>query len=164
MTDDFAEDLAPPSLLILEWQDKGDWIEVQAAYNTPEWPCPRCGTLTERVHDRRIQRKRDQVDGEKPVWLVLQKRRFRCTACGAVFVEPDLLCGPRRRSTQRLRALLREAVLAHPVKHVALTQQVSRVAVYRALHEGSSNTENSSAARKAAEPSLGAVESLHSSG
>ncbi len=136
MTDDFAGDLARPSLLILEWLDKGDCIEVQAAYNTPESPCPRCGTVTERVHDRRVQRKRDQVDGDKPVWLVLQKRRFRCTACGAVFVEPDLLCGPRRRSTQRLRALLRDAVLASPVKQVALRQRVSRVAVYRALHEG----------------------------
>ena len=149
MADRSRNDIRQP-LQVLLWEDRGEWIEVKAAFTASESPCPRCGTLTERIHDRRIQRKRDQAVGEKPVWLVLEKRRFRCAACGAVFTEPDLLCGPRRRSTQRLRALLREAVLVTPVKQVAQLQQVTRIAVYRALHEGSSNAETASAAGEAA--------------
>lgn len=129
------DDVGSPLLRVLHREELSEQIEVTAEFVTSEATCPRCGTVTDKVHDRRTQRKRDEAEDMKPVWLSLQKRRFRCTNCGAVFTEPDPLSGPRRRSTQRLRATLREAASENAVKQVARVQQVSRVTVYRALNE-----------------------------
>ena len=129
------ESLTSPFLRVLRTEERDDQIQVTAEFVAQEVTCPRCGSPTTKVHDRRIQRKRDQAEDMKPVWLSLEKRRFRCGNCGSVFTEPDPVAGPRRRSTQRLRAALRQSVAESPVKQVARLQQVSRVAVYRALHE-----------------------------
>jgi transposase len=122
-------------LRILSSEDHGDHIEVMAEFVNDQAICPRCGAATQHVHDRRTQRKRDEASGRKPVFVVLKKRRFHCGSCGNIFTEPDPLCGSRRRTTQRLRAAIREAVVQGGVKRAAKVMNVSRVAVYRTLRE-----------------------------
>ena len=134
-TNNVMDSVASPVIRVLRREEGDDQIEVSVEFVTAEATCPRCGAVTNKVHDRRTQRKRDQAEELKPVWLLLEKRRFRCGNCDHVFTEQDPLCGPRRRSTERLREALRDAVTGNPVKHVARLQQVSRVAVYRAMHE-----------------------------
>jgi transposase len=72
--------------------------------------CPRCGTLSTSVRSRYQRSVADTPIGGRPVWLILQVRRFNCRTddCPArTFVEqiPGLTARRRRRS-QPLHDLL----------------------------------------------------------
>jgi len=76
--------------------------------------CPDCGTVTDRVHSRRMMAVRDLPFGRP--WLVRwDKRRLFCDVrrCPRrTFVERSTQLGPRQRLTGRLRAALERAVSA----------------------------------------------------
>ena len=75
--------------------------------------CPRCGTVSERVHDRVVTRPRDVRHGSGEVDLFLEKRRL---ACGngdcpqGTFTEWAPQIPPRCRITRRLLDHCGEAV------------------------------------------------------
>jgi transposase len=108
---------------------------VEVAYRKGKAQCPGCGRWTPKVHSTRLQRKRDRRLWDKPVYLVLHKRRFRCWGCGKVFTEPDPVFGPRRRSTQRFREYLGREALQQTVRHVANKEGVGEGLVRRSLTE-----------------------------
>ena len=62
--------------------------------------CPVCGKLTDKVHDYRMQRIKELSAFEKPVVLVLRKRRYACS-CGKRFAEPNSFLPKYQRMTQR---------------------------------------------------------------
>lgn len=105
------------------------WIRVQVEYRSGEAPCPWCGAMTGRVHSRRVQMKRDLRLWHKPVYLVLRKRRFRCSGCGKVFSEPDPVCGMRRRTSERFRSYLGREALDQTVRQVARKEGVGETLV-----------------------------------
>lgn len=119
--------LGMPELRILWQRELEDHIEVGVMYRLERVTCPRCGRANSKEHDRRVQRKRDRRLRDKPVLLMLVKRRFRCYACGKVFMEPDEVFGTRKRSSRRFREYL---------GHEALHQTVSRVARKEGVGEG----------------------------
>lgn len=90
-------------LIVLGVKETAKWIEVVAQYQREEADCPGCGRSTWQVHQWHLQRKRDAKLWRKEVWIALFKRRFRCRSCRKVFMESDPVCGPRRRTTSRLR-------------------------------------------------------------
>ena len=106
-------------------------VEYRAAYAA----CPFCGERTPKVHSVRPQRKRDRGLWGKPVFLLLNKRRFRCLRCGKVFSEPDPVFGTRRRSSQRFREYLGEEATSQTVRHVARREGVGEGLVRRCLTE-----------------------------
>ncbi len=65
--------------------------------------CPGCHGQCDQLHDCRERVKRDLSLRGYSVKLVVLKRRFRCPTCKKPFTEPDEACGPRRRTTSRLR-------------------------------------------------------------
>jgi transposase len=69
------------------------------------------------------------------VILTLEKRRFRCLACGTVYTEPDEVFGPPRRSTKRLREYLGERARYQTVSRVAQEEAVSESLVRRCFTE-----------------------------
>jgi len=67
--------------------------------------CPACRTLTQQVHDYRIQRVKDSpIHGKSVVWIY-RKRRYRCPCCGKRFYERNYLLPKWHRITNRLVAL-----------------------------------------------------------
>ena len=72
----------------------------------PDAACPRCGTPSSRVKERRTQRVRDALSYERPTTLVWAKRRFGCDTPGCVgkFTESTGAVVPRRRATAPLCA------------------------------------------------------------
>jgi transposase len=79
-------------------------LSVWARISRPA-ACPRCGTVSERVHDRVVTRPRDVRHGSRGVDLFLEKRRL---ACGngdcpqGTFTEWVPQVPPRCRITRRL--------------------------------------------------------------
>ena len=95
--------LGLPEVRVVREEETEKEITVEVRYRAPRAPCPWCGQETPKVHSVRSQRKRDRRLWDKPVFLILHKRRFRCLRCRKVFSEPDQLFGVRRRSSRRFR-------------------------------------------------------------
>jgi transposase len=81
--------------------------------------CPHCSQPSERVHDCRERRKRDLSIRGYQVQLIVLKRRYRCACCRKTFTEPDEACGPRRRTTCRLREAIGRQATRQPVASVS---------------------------------------------
>ena len=56
---------------------------VTARARAPEAACPRCGTVSRRVHSRYSRTLADAAVGGRPVAIVLAVRRFFCAAPAA---------------------------------------------------------------------------------
>ena len=87
------------------------------------------------MHSTKAQWKRDRRLRDKPVFLVLRKRRFRCLDCGKVFTEPDPVFGVRRRTSQRFRSYLGQEAIHQTVRHVARKEGVGEGLVRRCFTE-----------------------------
>jgi transposase len=134
-SDAITVQLGLEGLVVLEAREEADRIEVAAEYEQQEAACPRCQRLSWQVHQRRKQRKRDLHLWDKPVWLYLWKRRFRCRTCRKVFTEDDPACGPRKRTTRRLRTEIARQSQEATVKAVSRWHGVSEGLVQRSWLE-----------------------------
>jgi len=110
-------------------------IEVAVIYLRDKATCPRCGKVTTKEHDRRLQCKQDRRLRDKVVFLRLMKRRFRCLWCNKVFTEPDEVFGSRRRSSHRFREYLGREALHQTVKRTAQKERVGEGLVRRCVAE-----------------------------
>jgi len=127
--------LGLPELRVVgEVETEGE-IRVEVEYRRESAACPGCRQRTPKVHSKSIQRKRDRRLWDKPVYLILHKRRFRCLSCGRVFTEPDPVCGVRRRTSERLRQQLGREAIEQPVRHVAQKEDVGETLVRRCVTE-----------------------------
>lgn len=137
MQDDcIAVALGLPQLRILWQKELEDHFEVTVVYRRGEAICPRCGRVTTKEHDRRLQRKQDRRLRDKAVFLNLMKRRFKCYYCGKVFTEPDEVFGSRRRSSYRFREYLGGEALHQTVRRTAQKERVGEGLVRRCVAEG----------------------------
>jgi len=133
--DCIAVELGLPQLRILWQRELEDHFEVKVIYCRGEATCPRCGGVTTKEQDRRQQRKQDRGLRDKVVFLMLIKRRFRCTFCGKVFTEPDEVFGLRRRSSYRFREYLGQEALHQTVRRTAQKEKVGEGLVRRCVAE-----------------------------
>ena len=109
-------------------------IEVQVRARKESEACPKCGEESSKVHDIRKRVKRDiQLRGYQ-VYLILQKRRFRCARCRRPFTEADSACGRYKRTTERFRNQIAEQACQRPLTHVAQEVQVGPRFVHGCLH------------------------------
>jgi len=87
----------------VEQDEKQIVLNVRMKRRTQE--CPACRTLTDQVHDYRLQRVKDSpIQGKMVIWQY-RKRRYRCPCCGKRFYESSYLLPKRHRITNRLAAL-----------------------------------------------------------
>jgi len=127
--------LGLPGLRVVRHREEETCIVAEVAYQAQKAQCPGCGRWTPKVHSTRPQRKRDRRLWDKPVYLVLHKRRFRCWGCGKVFTEPDPVFGLRRRSTRRFREYPGGEALHQTVRHLARKEGVGEGLVRRSVTE-----------------------------
>jgi len=133
--DCIAVALGLPQLRVLWQKELEDHFEVTVINRRGEATCPRCGGVTTKEQDRRQQRKQDRRLRDKVVFLMLIKRRFRCTFCGKVFTEPDEVFGLRRRSSYRFREYLGQEALHQTVRRTAQKEKVGEGLVRRCVAE-----------------------------
>jgi transposase len=127
--------LGLPEVRTEECRQEGETLVVTVRYRCMSRPCPGCGRETSHVHQYHRQSKGHAALWGRAVVLELRKRRFRCWGCGRVFMEPDEVCGWRRRSTRAFRHVLATGCRAATVKAVAEGAGVSEASVRRAFSE-----------------------------
>lgn len=120
---------------VIREEETPDEIRVEVEYRVQDIICPRCGQRVLKVHSTKMQRKRDRRLWDKPVFLIIRKKRYRCLNCKKVFTEPDLVCGLRRRTSRRFRCHLGQRAIQQPVRHVAKEEGVGEALVRRCVTE-----------------------------
>lgn len=81
------------------------YFEVRFRMKRIAHECPQCRTLTNIVHDYRLQSVKDIPFQAKPVRWVYEKRRYRCPLCGKRFYEKNYLLPRFHRITNRMAML-----------------------------------------------------------
>lgn len=95
--------------------------------------CPCCSKQTKQIHDYRMQRIKDLPFQFKDCYLVLKKRRYRCS-CGKRFFEKyDFLARYQQRSTRLTKYIANELRNSVSMKSVAQKANVSTSTVSRIL-------------------------------
>lgn len=100
--------------ILYRFEVKRERVDLYVGRPRKEAVCPQCGERTRQVHQR--SRRWRQVlhswHEDRPVYLRIRPRRFRCQACGKVFTEryPDLGRWSRRtgHADRRLLRVLAE--------------------------------------------------------
>lgn len=80
-------------------------IEIYLSVRVKAHQCPCCGKTTEQIHDYRQQWVKDISGFGKQVYIILRKRRYRCT-CGKRIVEKNTFLPRYKRITGRLAAFV----------------------------------------------------------
>jgi transposase len=95
--------------------------------------CPCCGQTTKRIHDYRFQTIKDLPLQMKHCYLILKKRRYRCS-CGKRFYEKyKFLARYQQRTTRLTKYIVNELRNSISLKSVAQKANVSIYTVLRIL-------------------------------
>jgi transposase len=86
---------------IMDVIHKPSHIELKFRMRKIEHECPQCHTITNIVHDYRLQKVKDIPFQGKPVHWLYEKRRYRCPLCGKRFYERNYLLPKFHRITNR---------------------------------------------------------------
>ena len=94
--------------------------------------CPCCGTMTDRIHDYRLQKIKDLPSLGKKVNLLLRKRRYICPSCHKRFYEQvDFLPKYHRMTSRVINEVLMLLASTHSFKSVAQQLNLSPSTVVR---------------------------------
>lgn len=76
----------------------------QISFHLPrrQHECPKCGCLTDKVHDYRVRKLHDLPLLGQALILLYKRRRYVCPMCGKRFPEPFSLAGAKQQMTARL--------------------------------------------------------------
>ena len=102
MTDYTSKLLNLEDVIITNVENISDQLHISIELPRRKHTCPCCGTVTDRVHDYRMQVIKD-VPLARDTFLHLRKRRYRCD-CGKRFFEINTFLPRYYRVTTRLIA------------------------------------------------------------
>lgn len=91
--------------------------------------CPRCGIVSQRVHQRQRRQVRDVAISGRHCLLEFTQRRFQCKWCARPFTESFTSIAPWRRQTRRYERYLFECCRGQSLAAVARQEGLSYEAV-----------------------------------
>ena len=100
--------------------------------------CPRCQTKSHRVHQNHRYLVKDLPWGEKPVFLEINRRQFKCEKCRKPFSEDLDFIRKRRTYTKRLANQIVQEVLENDIHSVAKKRVVTTEEIERMLKDAAS--------------------------
>lgn len=99
--------------------------------------CPRCGTKSRRLHQNHRYIVKDLPFGEKPVFLEINRRQFKCIQCRKPFTEELDFVRKKRSYTKRLAEKTLQEVLEKNIHSVAKAGIVTTEEIERMLKDAS---------------------------
>jgi transposase len=121
--------------VISQRQHEGIGIIFQIEPIRKESVCPRCRTKSYRVHQNHRYIVKDLPWGEKPVFLEINRRQFKCEKCRKPFSEDLDFIRKRRSYTKRLATQTIEEVLKNDIHSVAKKGVVTTEEIERMLKD-----------------------------
>lgn len=99
--------------------------------------CPRCGTKSHRLHQNHRYIVKDLPFGEKPVFLEINRRQFKCEECKKPFSENLDFVSQKRTYTKRLAHKIIQEVVENDIHSVADQGIVTTAEIERMLKDAS---------------------------
>lgn len=121
--------------VISQRQHEGIGIILHIEAIGKESICPRCGTKSHRVHQNHRYIVKDLPWGEKPVFLEINRRQFKCEKCRKPFSEELNFIRKRRNYTKRLATQIIQEVLESDLHSVAKKRVVTTEEIERMLKD-----------------------------
>jgi transposase len=118
-------------------QQPGIGIILQVESIQRESHCHHCGTKSNRLHQNHRYVVKDLSWGEKPVFLEINRRQFKCKKCGKPFSEKLDFVNNRRTYTKRLADTIIKSVLSSDIHSVAKQGVVTTEEIERMLSDAS---------------------------
>jgi transposase len=87
--------------------------------------CPKCGAITDKLHQNYQLTLRDIDWGEKNIYLRVNRRQMRCEGCGQKFREELELVNKKRNYTKRFAQKIIQEVIESDIKNVAQRNKLS---------------------------------------
>ena len=115
----------------------GIGIILQVESTHKESHCHHCGTKSNRLHQNHRYVVKDLSWGEKPVFLEINRRQFKCKKCGKPFSEKLDFVSNRRTYTKRLANTIIKSVLSSDIQSVAKQGVVTTEEIERMLSDAS---------------------------
>jgi transposase len=110
-------------------------LQVESIHK--ESHCHHCGTKSNRLHQNHRYVVKDLSWGEKPVFLEINRRQFKCKKCGKPFSEKLDFVSNRRTYTKRLANTIIKSVLSSDIQSVAKQGVVTTEEIERMLSDAS---------------------------
>lgn len=104
--------------------------------------CPYCGTKSSKLHQNHRHIIKDLSFGEKPVFLEINRRQFKCETCKKPFSEELDFVRKKRTYTKRLAHKTIQEVLEKDIHSVASKGIVTTEEIERMLKDASSELPN----------------------
>ena len=126
MTSAIEKILNIPGVKVLncqEFEGIGIIIEIQAETNSCR--CPKCGTLSQSIHQNHWRIVQDLPWSGKTVLLRINRRQFRCKKCRKAFSENLNFVEKQRGYTKRLALDIVKQVLDSSIRSVAERNDLS---------------------------------------
>ncbi len=124
--------------VISQRQHEGIGIILQIEPIRKESVCPRCRTKSHRVHQNHRYIVKDLPWGEKPVFLEINRRQFKCEKCRKPFSEDLDFIRKKRNYTKRLATQIIQSVLENDIHSVAKKRLVTTEEIERMLKDAAS--------------------------
>jgi len=121
----------------------GIGIILQTESRLKESNCPICGTSSHRLHQNHRHIIKDLPFGEKPVFLEINRRQFKCEKCRKPFSEELDFARKKRTYTKRLAHQTIQDVLENDIHSVASKGIVTTEEIERMLKDASEELLNS---------------------
>jgi len=116
-----------------KYQGIGRILKVESTQKSK--PCPRCGQVSERIHQNHRYLVKDLPWGEEAIFLEINRRQFKCTQCQKPFSEELDFIRKRRKHTKRLARITVQEVLEKNIKSVAKKGIVTTEEIERMLKD-----------------------------
>lgn len=105
--------------------------------------CPRCGTKSSKLHQNHHHIIKDLSFGEKPVFLEINRRQFKCETCKKPFSEDFDFVKKKRTYTERLAQKTIKEVLENDIHSIASKGIVTTEEIERMLKDASEELSHS---------------------
>jgi transposase len=109
-----------PGMDVEDYHDQGDRLILDVEAHHTKAVCPRCGEESQKLHQNHGHLVRDLSISERPVWLRVNRRQFRCLPCGKPFSEEFEFMGKRCAYTDRYAAMIVQHVRHSDMHNVGL--------------------------------------------
>ena len=120
--------------ILLNVETIKDTLTIEFKMKNIPQECPRCKTITSKVHDYRTQYVKDAPSFNQKVILKIHKRRHVCPLCGKRFYEHIPLLAKYQRTTQRTWSFVIDGLSGvQSMKEIASDANISPPTVARIL-------------------------------
>ena len=112
------------------YRDHGGGLLLEVEAKSESATCPRCGEVSSQLHQNHGHLVRDLNISERPVWLKVNRRQFKCQTCHKPFSETLDFVGKRMSYTNRLAQRVVKQVIHSDVSNVAHNHGLSEDVVW----------------------------------